>query len=154
MIFNPKAAILDGPDGTFAVVEAEVPEPDPNGILVRQELCGICGTDAYVYRGGLPGVHSMFGGTNWTFYQPTRLGDRITVKVIFKDLIERPSTFAGRSWQQISVITFTNQDGLLLAESEAWGMRTERTMKTMPSDSTRWWRGRASPGIRTTAFPQ
>ena len=79
------------------------------------------------YRGGLPGVHAMFGGTNWTFYQPTRLGDRITVKVIFKDLIERPSTFAGRSWQQISVITFTNQDGLLLAESEAWGMRTERT---------------------------
>jgi len=78
------------------------------------------------YRGGLPGVHSMFGGTNWTFYHPVRLGDRITVKVIFKDLIERPSTFAGRSWQQISAITFANQDDLLLAESEAWGMRTER----------------------------
>jgi acyl dehydratase len=68
----------------------------------------------------------MFGGTNWTFYHPTRLGDRVRVKVIFKDLIERPSTFAGRAWQQISAITFTNQDGLLLAESEAWGMRTER----------------------------
>ena len=78
------------------------------------------------YRGGLPGVHAMFGGTNWTFYHPTRLGDRVRVKVIFKDLIERPSTFAGRAWQQISAITFTNQDGLLLAESEAWGMRTER----------------------------
>jgi acyl dehydratase len=78
------------------------------------------------YRGGLPGVHAMFGGTNWTFYHPTRLGDRVIVKVIFKDLIERPSTFAGRAWQQISAITFTNQDGLLLAESEAWGMRTER----------------------------
>jgi L-iditol 2-dehydrogenase len=51
-----KAAILDGPDGAFSVIEAEVPEPDPNGILVRQELCGICGTDAYVYRGGLPGI--------------------------------------------------------------------------------------------------
>ena len=78
------------------------------------------------YRGGLPGVHAMFGGTNWTFYHPTRLGDRVRVKVIFKDLIERPSTFAGRAWQQISAITFTNQDGLLLAASEAWGMRTER----------------------------
>ena len=78
------------------------------------------------YRGGLPGVHAMFGGTNWTFYHPTRLGDRVSVKVIFKDIIERPSTFAGRAWQQISAITFTNQDGLLLAESEAWGMRTER----------------------------
>jgi NADPH:quinone reductase-like Zn-dependent oxidoreductase len=51
-----KSAILDGPDGTFVVTEADVPEPDPNGILMRQELCGICGTDAYVYRGGLPGV--------------------------------------------------------------------------------------------------
>ena len=78
------------------------------------------------YRGGLPGVHAMFGGTNWTFYHPTRLGDRVRVKVIFKDLIERPSTFAGRAWQQISAITFTNQDGLLLAASESWGMRTER----------------------------
>ena len=78
------------------------------------------------YRGGLPGVHAMFGGTNWTFYHPTRLGDRVRVKVIFKDLIERPSTFAGRAWQQLSAITFTNQAGLRLAASEAWGMRTER----------------------------
>jgi hypothetical protein len=69
------------------------------------------------YRGGLPGVHAMFGGTNWTFYHSTRLGDRVRVKVIFKDLIERPSTFAGRAWQQISALTFTNQDGLLLAET-------------------------------------
>jgi acyl dehydratase len=78
------------------------------------------------YRGELPGVHAMFGGTNWTFYHPTRLGDRVRVKVIFKALIERPSTFAGRAWQQISALTFTNQNGLLLAEAEAWGMRTER----------------------------
>src|SRR5215204_7743871 len=52
-----KSAILDGPDGSFVVAEAVVPDPDPNGLLVRQELCGICGTDAYVYRGGLPGVN-------------------------------------------------------------------------------------------------
>ena len=51
-----KSAILDGPDGAFVVAEADVPDPDPNGLLVRQELCGICGTDAYVYHGGLPGV--------------------------------------------------------------------------------------------------
>lgn len=56
MALHGTAAILDAPDGTFAVDEAPVPEPHPNGILVRQELCGICGTDAYMYRGGLPGV--------------------------------------------------------------------------------------------------
>jgi L-iditol 2-dehydrogenase len=51
-----KAAVLDAPYGEFAVAEAEVPAPDPDGLLVRQELCGICGTDAYVYQGGLPGI--------------------------------------------------------------------------------------------------
>ena len=51
-----KAAILDAPHGTFVVDEADVPEPDAGGLLVRQELSGICGTDAYVYQGGLPGV--------------------------------------------------------------------------------------------------
>lgn len=78
------------------------------------------------YRGGLPGVHAMFGGTNWTFHHPVRVGDRVQVRVVFKDLIEHPSRFAGRSWQQVSAITFTNQQGIVLAESEAWGMRTER----------------------------
>lgn len=56
MALHGTAAILDAPDGTFEVAAAPVPEPHPNGILVRQELCGICGTDAYMYRGGLPGV--------------------------------------------------------------------------------------------------
>lgn len=79
------------------------------------------------YRGGLPGVHAMFGGTSWVLHQPVRLGDQITVRVVFKDLIEHQSTFAGRSWQQISTITFTNQAGVVVADSEAWGMRTERT---------------------------
>lgn len=56
MTMRGAAAVLDAPDGTFRVAEEEVPEPDANGLLVRQELCGICGTDAYVYQGGLPGV--------------------------------------------------------------------------------------------------
>ena len=30
-----KSAILDGPDGAFVVAEADVPDPDPNGLLVR-----------------------------------------------------------------------------------------------------------------------
>jgi threonine dehydrogenase-like Zn-dependent dehydrogenase len=56
MTIRGTAAILDAPHGTFTVVEDVVPDPDPNGLLVRQELCGICGTDTYVYGGGLPGV--------------------------------------------------------------------------------------------------
>jgi hypothetical protein len=35
-----KSAILDGPDGTFVVAEADVPDPDPNGLLVRRSCVG------------------------------------------------------------------------------------------------------------------
>lgn len=46
-----RAAILDKEKGTFTVGEAEVPEPGPGEILVRQSMCGVCGTDVHVYHG-------------------------------------------------------------------------------------------------------
>jgi len=79
------------------------------------------------YRGGLPGVHSMFGGTHWRWREPARLGDRVSAEVTFKDLIELPSRFAGRMFKQVSDIRFVTGDGRLLAEAESWGMRVERT---------------------------
>ncbi len=90
-----KAAILDGPDGVFHVGELEVPDPAPDGLLIRQELCGICATDAYVYRGGLPGVtfplvlgHETVGiverlGANVredTTGRPLAVGDRVYIQ--------------------------------------------------------------------------
>lgn len=78
------------------------------------------------YRGGLPGVHSMFGGTHWKWKAHGRLGDIITPEVTFKDLIELPSRFAERMFKQISSIDFRTGDGRLLAQSESWGMRMER----------------------------
>ena len=79
------------------------------------------------YRGGLPGVHSMFAGTHWKFKEHGKLGDVIVPEVTFKDLEALPSRFAGRMWKQISSIDFKTSDGRLLAQSEAWGMRMERT---------------------------
>ncbi len=79
------------------------------------------------YRGGLPGVHSMFGGSHWRWKEPGRLGDLIAPEVTFKDLIELPSRFAGRMFKQISSIDFRTADGRSLAQSESWGMRMERT---------------------------
>ena len=51
-----KTAVLEKPDGRFVVREAPVPEPEAGQILVRQELCGVCGTDMHVYHGHLPGI--------------------------------------------------------------------------------------------------
>jgi acyl dehydratase len=79
------------------------------------------------YRGGLPGVHSMFGGTHWRWSAPPKLGDTIRPEVTFKDLIELPSRFAGRMFKQISSIDFKTSDGRSLAQSESWGLRMERT---------------------------
>ncbi|MGE0067849.1 MAG: MaoC family dehydratase N-terminal domain-containing protein, partial [Solirubrobacterales bacterium] len=78
------------------------------------------------YRGGLPGVHSFFAGTNWTWYRPIVRGAEIKAEVTFKDLIERKSTFAEVSFQQVSEVTFRDQDGAVVAVSEPWGIRVSR----------------------------
>ena len=78
------------------------------------------------YRGGLPGVHSMFGGSDWRWKRPIYWGEKIHAEVTFKDLIEHPSRFAGRSFQQISEIRFITDTGDTVAVADSWGFRTER----------------------------
>ncbi len=78
------------------------------------------------YRGGLPGVHSMFGGSWWRWHEPSVVGDRIDAEVTFKDLVEFPSRFAGRMFKQTSEVRFTDQTGRRVATADAWGMRVGR----------------------------
>ena len=78
------------------------------------------------YVGGLPGIHAMFAGTNWTWYSPTRLGDRIEVEVFLKELVEHETRFAGRAIQQIYHGDYFNQIGDKIAEADSWCFRTER----------------------------
>ena len=49
-----RAVVLDKANGTFVIEEAPVPEVHPGGMILRQEMCGVCGTDAHLYRGHLP----------------------------------------------------------------------------------------------------
>lgn len=56
MAMTSRAAVLDQPNGTFQVQAGVVPDPDPRGFILQQELCGICGTDAHVYQGHFPGL--------------------------------------------------------------------------------------------------
>ena len=78
------------------------------------------------YRGGLPGVHSMFGGTHWRWKKPILLGSQISTEVTFKELTEFPSRFAGRMFKQSSHIRYVDDNGCELASADSWGMRTER----------------------------
>jgi len=49
-----RAAILDQVKGQIAIDEAPVPDPGPGEVLVRQSMCGLCGTDVHMYQGHFP----------------------------------------------------------------------------------------------------
>ena len=45
-----KAAILYGPGGPFKVEEEYRNDPLPGGMLLKVELCGVCGTDVHIFK--------------------------------------------------------------------------------------------------------
>ncbi|OZI16907.1 acyl dehydratase [Bordetella genomosp. 7] len=78
------------------------------------------------YVGGLPGVHAMWSGADWTWHKPVRRNDEIRTEAYLKDLIEHETRFAGRALQQIYHVDFFNQEGDKVAEADSWCFRTER----------------------------
>lgn len=78
------------------------------------------------YVGGLPGVHALFAGTDWRWYRPIRLNDKISARRHLKDLVEKKSRFSGRAIQQIYEVTFYNQNDEVVAKADSWCFRTER----------------------------
>ncbi|OZI16378.1 MULTISPECIES: FAS1-like dehydratase domain-containing protein [Bordetella] len=78
------------------------------------------------YVGGLPGVHAMWSGADWTWHKPVRRNDEIRTEAYLKDLIEHETRFAGRAVQQIYHVDFFNQEGDKVAEADSWCFRTER----------------------------
>ncbi|MFF0850562.1 alcohol dehydrogenase [Streptomyces sp. NPDC003280] len=51
-----RVAQVSVPDGTFELVEREVPSPGRGQVLVAVEACGVCHSDALFVSGALPGV--------------------------------------------------------------------------------------------------
>lgn len=45
-----RANLLDKPQGDFVIGEYPIPEPAPRSLLMKIELCGICGTDVHTWR--------------------------------------------------------------------------------------------------------
>ena len=56
-----KAAFCTGKQ-TIEVREADVPKPGAGEVLVRVQVCGICGTDLHFYNGQLPSMATMLPG--------------------------------------------------------------------------------------------
>ena len=78
------------------------------------------------YVGGLPGVHAMWSGADWTWHKPVHRNDEISTEAYLKDLIPHETRFAGRAIQQIYHVDFFNQHGDKVAEADSWCFRTER----------------------------
>ena len=78
------------------------------------------------YVGGIPGVHAMWAGADWTWHKPVLRNQAIRTEAWLKDLLEHDTKFAGRAIQQIYHVNFYNSDGDLVAEADSWCFRTDR----------------------------
>ena len=78
------------------------------------------------YVGGLPGVHAMWAGADWTWHREIRRNENITTEAWLKDLVEHDTRFSGRSVQQIYHVNFFGDDGDPIAEADSWCFRTDR----------------------------
>jgi acyl dehydratase len=76
--------------------------------------------------GGLPGVHGMFAGSEWTFHQPVHVGTPIRATMRLVEVVEKTGTFAGRQILQVDESLYHDGDGNLLATVRNPVMRTER----------------------------
>ena len=100
------------------------------------------------YVGGLPGVHAMWAGADWTWHEPVRRNDEIRTEAWLKDLIEHETRFAGRAVQQVYHVRFYNQHGTLLAEADSWCFRTDRDQAR--EEGTKYTEVKARPPQRYT----
>jgi len=78
------------------------------------------------YVGGLPGIHAMYGGTEFRWMRAIGEGERVVGESVLLDLEEKPSAFARRAVKQTYRTRFTAADGSLVAEADSWCFRTER----------------------------
>ena len=78
------------------------------------------------YVGGLPGVHAMWAGADWTWHRWLKRNEAVRTEAWLSDLIEHETRFAGRAIQQVYHVNFFGDDGTKLAEAESWCFRTDR----------------------------
>ena len=77
--------------------------------------------------GGLPGVHAMWSGSDWTWMKPIHRNVELRTEAYLKDLVEHDTRFAGRAVQQIYHVDFFDaKTGDQLAAADSWCFRTER----------------------------
>jgi hypothetical protein len=81
-----------------------------------------------ILAGGLPGVHSFFGGNDWEFFHIIRAGDMISAEAKLTDVVEKNnSKAAGHTVIQYVEVVYKNQYGDIVAKAKGWSIRAERS---------------------------
>ena len=76
--------------------------------------------------GGLPGVHSFFGGNEWRFFKPIRVNTPVSASAKLVDVTEKQGAYAGRTVVLTVEATYKDGRGVVLATARGWSLRTER----------------------------
>jgi acyl dehydratase len=96
------------------------------GIIAPPSFIFACSRIISGYVGGLPGIHAMWAGSDFTWMKPIRRNTEISTEAYLKDLVEHETRFAGRSVQQIYHVDFFDDSGDQLASADSWCFRTDR----------------------------
>ncbi len=100
------------------------------------------------YVGGMPGVHAMWAGADWTWHRWVRRNEAIHTESHLKDLIEHDTKFAGRAIQQVYHVDFYGDGGDKIAEADSWCFRTDRDAAR--EEGTKYTEVKARPPHRYT----
>jgi acyl dehydratase len=101
------------------------------------------------YVGGLPGIHAMWAGADLTWHGPIARGTEVRTEAYLKGLIEHQTSFAGRAFQQVYHVEFTDTEGKSLCSGDSWCFRTERD--TARELGTKYAAAKARPPMRYTS---
>jgi acyl dehydratase len=96
------------------------------GLVAPPSFLFACSRIISGYVGGLPGIHAMWAGADWTWHKPIPRNTELRTESWLKELIVRETRFAGRAVQQIYHVDFYDESGDLLAGADSWCFRTER----------------------------
>ena len=100
------------------------------GALVAHPTILYCFDDTLIAP-KLPGIQSIYAGTDWQFHRPVLVHDRVTATARLMDVEKKKGEFCGPIALQTGEVVYRNQDGDVVAIATSYVMRTPRDAARM-----------------------
>lgn len=88
--------------------------------------CWLYSVDNNAIAVKLPGLHTIYGGTDWEFYRWARPGDQVSVSARLLDIQEKRGQFCGPMVLQVGEVLYQDGGGQNLARAVTYVLRTDR----------------------------